>query len=106
MVSLHHRKRDGDSGGGSGEDGRGGPWAEIQARISRGWPYEDNGSVEGRWYSVCSTCRGNRSGVWIDSLWRLQRPFKLRSARGAGRRSSLIFRTPFAEEPFRFNGNH
>ncbi|KAH3799494.1 hypothetical protein DPMN_153104 [Dreissena polymorpha] len=62
MGSLHRRKRYGDSGGGSVEDGRGGPWAEIQARISRRWSYED----------------------------------KQRSARGAGRRSSLIFSTPFA----------
>ncbi|KAH3813199.1 hypothetical protein DPMN_141651 [Dreissena polymorpha] len=47
VVSLHRRKMDGCSGCDSVEDGRGGPWAERQVRISRGWPYEDNGIVDG-----------------------------------------------------------
>ncbi|KAH3814638.1 hypothetical protein DPMN_143143 [Dreissena polymorpha] len=55
VVSLHRRKRDGSSEAGSVEDGRGGPWVEIQARISRVGD-EDNLSVPRRRYSVRSTC--------------------------------------------------
>ncbi|KAH3898132.1 hypothetical protein DPMN_022351 [Dreissena polymorpha] len=50
-----------------------------------GLPYEDNDSVPGRQYAVCSTCLGIRSGVRVDGLWRLEMPYKRRSARGTGR---------------------
>ncbi|KAH3861679.1 hypothetical protein DPMN_024613 [Dreissena polymorpha] len=73
-VYLHHRKRDGISGGGSVEDERLGPWADIHVIISRGLPYEDDGSFPRRRYSVRSTCWGNRSGVQVDGLWCLERP--------------------------------
>ncbi|KAH3862271.1 hypothetical protein DPMN_025237 [Dreissena polymorpha] len=50
------------SGVGSIEDKQGGPGAAMQTWTSRGWPYEYNGSVPGRQYSVRSTYRGNCSG--------------------------------------------
>ncbi|KAH3786317.1 hypothetical protein DPMN_164423 [Dreissena polymorpha] len=55
------------SGGGSIEDGRGGPGAAMQTRTSRGWPYENYGSIPGRWYSVRSTCWENCYWVLVDS---------------------------------------
>ncbi|KAH3854283.1 hypothetical protein DPMN_096820 [Dreissena polymorpha] len=75
--SPYRRARDGSSGDDSVEDGCGRPWVQIQTRISRGWPYEDNGSVEGRRYPVRSTCLGNRFGVGVDGLWRLERLYKM-----------------------------
>ncbi|KAH3853803.1 hypothetical protein DPMN_096338 [Dreissena polymorpha] len=60
--------RDGYRGTGSVEDERGrdtGQDFEVMA-------YEDNGSVEGRRYPVRSMGCGNRSGVRVDSLCRLE----------------------------------
>ncbi|KAH3752734.1 hypothetical protein DPMN_187360 [Dreissena polymorpha] len=94
VVSLHRRKRDGGSGGGSVEDGWSGPWPDIQTGISKGWPYADNGRVPGRWYLVRSACWGNRSRVWFDGVWRLDRPYNHHSARGAERRSFLLSALP------------
>ncbi|KAH3728254.1 hypothetical protein DPMN_054208 [Dreissena polymorpha] len=68
VVSLHRRKRTGSGGGGSVEDEQGRLWAEMQIRISTGWPYEENGSVPVRRYSIRSTCWGSRSGVRVDGL--------------------------------------
>ncbi|KAH3713151.1 hypothetical protein DPMN_072937 [Dreissena polymorpha] len=77
---LTSQERDERSGDGNLENERGGSWTEIQARISTAWPYEDNGSVEGRRYPVRSTGWGNRCGIRVECLWRLERPYKQRSA--------------------------
>ncbi|KAH3698073.1 hypothetical protein DPMN_085589 [Dreissena polymorpha] len=98
VVALPSRKRDGSSGDGSLEDGRCGYWAETQARISRKWPNEDNGSAPERRYLVRSTFWRNCSGDRVDGLWRIERPYKRRSARGAGSCCFfLIFSTTLVE---------
>ncbi|KAH3848743.1 hypothetical protein DPMN_091123 [Dreissena polymorpha] len=65
MVSLHRRKRDGESGGGSVEDGRCGPWAEIQARITRGGPMKIM-EVSKNGGSQNAQCAG-KTVLWFES---------------------------------------